>query len=197
MLPSIQKRDVWYYIGAGYDLINPLINTECRRLVCVDLVDQSYFPPLSAGLVLPEKVKRGVHIYGVLNRFIMHWRQLSDANPEFGPVSELDVRGNRLEISVSYKTLQREIVFYSGVDGNDIPWPKEIRGRKDLGMYISMGHVKAATIDVLRPVEIIVFHTALNSRLRRRVCRAVFGPRIDPFSPELRIFEMQKYLIFG
>ena len=168
-LPGVWRNDLCYYIGAAYDLINPLIHTECLNLVCVDLIDRSYYPLISLDLGLPRKVERDIHMYSVLNRFVEQWRQLSAKNPRFGRISRLRVKGNRFEIGVSYKNRQRMIVFYSGVDGNDTPEPKEIRGGEELGvLYISMGHVKSATLERLQPRQIVVYHTVLNDYLKQR-----------------------------
>jgi len=196
MLKSVRRAEVCYYIGSGYDLINPIINTECRRLVCVDLIDRFFYPALNLGLGLSGRVERDVHLYGVIDRFVAQWVQLSDVNPEFGRISGISVRKNRFHIQVSYKKLKRDIVFYSGVDGNKIPGPKEIRGCERLVLYISMGYVLPSTIQKLRPVQVVVYHTRLKRILKRRRHGVVIGSRIDPFSAPLRVFINEKYRVF-
>ena len=196
MLPGVRRSDLCYYIGAAYDLINPLLNTDCRRLICVDLIDRWYYPVTKLGLDLSPKVERDIHMYSVLSRFVKQWTQLSEGNRRFGRISRIGLKGNRFEIVLRYKNRERLIVFYSGVDGNDAPEPKEVRG-KELGvLYISMGTVEASTIQRLKPRQIVVYHTVLNDYLKRRKHTAVIGERIDPFIDQVMVRMNSEYLVW-
>lgn len=197
MLPKIAPNGLCYYIGSACDLINPLINTECRQLVCVDIIGDSFLPALTLALSLPEKLKRNIHVYSVINRFVEQWTQLSENNSQFGRISHIRVKGNRFEIKVAYKNHSRFVVFYSGADGNDIPGPREIWKGKIGVLYISMGLVAAVTIRRLNPLQIVVYNTVLNDCLKRRKCRAVVGQRINPWTDKIQVWENEEYLIFG
>jgi len=183
--------DICYYVGAAYDIINPILNTNCKTLVCIDLIDPLFYPAIlqkhghEREIKSDQQTRTNIHLYSIINRFAYQWDALKVANVaeirclDFGDILNIVVSGNRFSIDVIYKEILRRIIFYSGVSDKDFT-PPEISYGVDV-LYISMALPDDSTILKISPKYILIFSTTKSPYLQTLEFNKIDGVRLNPW----------------
>jgi hypothetical protein len=111
MLP-LKSNYSCYYIGAGKDLINPIIHTECQLLVCIDLIDKLFYPAIEMVPRLSPDLKTNIHLISVIDNFCSIWKKLQE--------NELDNLG---KLNVNVTEIWKYIRTYHGYNSKYNPNP--------------------------------------------------------------------------
>lgn len=147
--PILPTTNMCYNIGAALDIINPLMHTNCKKLICIDIPDYSFehnlqhLPILVAYLYFEKQTRQ---------------KMLSSRFTKFKLIS---ITNNKFVVNVEYDGIMREIIYYSSDEYNgNIFTPTEIMEEPILdSLWISMSDVTKETILRLKPKNVIVFNT--------------------------------------
>lgn len=175
---------ICYNFGAAYDIINPLIHTNCETMVCIDTKDSSIY-----------KKSVDSHLPFVIDRFITQLCSLNKQRKKITSVFEdinlITQEDTKFEISLKYNNKIRTIIYYVG-DGNEFI-PPEIQISRENNtldcIWWSMSDLKKSTIDYLQPKHLITFSTRLDEKPENYIfIRDTNTIRICPWSQKIKIY---------
>jgi hypothetical protein len=184
------SSEICYNFGTAYDILNPLIHTNCKTMICIDIKDDYFY----------ELNRNDSHLPCIIEQFIMKVEQLNKSNI-FNTFEDINVElleENKFIMTIKYKNVLRNIIYYVG-DGNKFTPPEiEFAKNKLDCIWWSMSYLNKSTIDYLKPKHIVVYNTRIeeNQLSDYKLGSIIDSFRISPFSKKLDISFNDKYKIY-
>lgn len=184
------SSEICYNFGSAYDILNPLIHTNCKTMICIDIKDNEFYTLKPNDSHLPCIIEQLIMKVKQLNKFTI-FNTFEDINVEL-------LEENKFIMTIKYKNVLRNIIYYVG-DGNNFT-PPEIELSKNNTLdciWWSMSTLNKSTIDYLQPKYIVVYNTRIEDQLSDyKISRIIDSVRISPFSKKLDISFDDKYEIY-
>jgi hypothetical protein len=172
------SSEICYNFGAAFDILNPLVHTNCKTMICIDVKDDEFY-----------KQNTKSHLPFIINRLLS---QIDTFNKQiiniFEDVNVVLLEDEKFMMTMQYKNEVKTIIYYVG-DGN-VFIPPEIKVANNTidCLWLSMSYIKKSTIDFLQPKYIVEHHTKLDGQLVDfTVDRIINTIRIDPFVDAINI----------
>ena len=175
--------EICYNFGSAVDILNPLIHTNCKTMICIDIKDNSFYKRYIANdeSHLPVVVNLLIKQIGNLNKKITNM---------FEDICVVLLEKMKFVITLKYKGSIRNIIYYVGYGNVFIPPEiEEAKNNNTLDcIWWSMSYLKKSTIDYLRPKHIIVHHTRLEGQLVNFIVDKIVNTiRVDPWANKCSI----------
>ena len=115
------RHSVVYYPGMSIDIFRPLIYTNFKKLIAIDLIDSNFFPTMQQYKKISQKLKIQLYFNEIINELGKILFKLENKNA----IKSIAMKGKKLEIKFIFQKISREIVVY--IENANKFIPKELK----------------------------------------------------------------------